>query len=180
MFPYTAKDNESEYDIQNNNLLYNINQKCQDIFETPLFFSKMSKTTRKVKHSNLYIIIYIYKNKNRIVHILQIMYFLYFCISCIYIYIIYVQSYILSFSSKKKKNVSIFEMFRPEGSTNPIKDLSMLISAMFATCLVLRLVISCIAMVVLRDMFVCLPYLVRHYDSTTVRVYIIYIYKYKI
>ena len=32
MFPYRVKYTESEYDIQNNNLLYKINQKCQNAF----------------------------------------------------------------------------------------------------------------------------------------------------
>ena len=33
MFPYTVKDTEFEYDIQNNNWLYKINQKHQNTFE---------------------------------------------------------------------------------------------------------------------------------------------------
>ena len=33
MFPYRFKYNESEYDIQNNNLLYTIDQSCQNTFE---------------------------------------------------------------------------------------------------------------------------------------------------
>ena len=33
MFPYRVKYNESEYDIQNNDLLYKIEQKCQNTFE---------------------------------------------------------------------------------------------------------------------------------------------------
>ena len=33
MFPYRGKYNESEYDIQNNNLLYKIDQQCQTTFE---------------------------------------------------------------------------------------------------------------------------------------------------
>ena len=33
MFPYTEKYTESEYDIQNNDLLYKINHKCQNTFE---------------------------------------------------------------------------------------------------------------------------------------------------
>ena len=33
MFPYRVKYTESEYDIQNNNLLYKIDQQCQIIFE---------------------------------------------------------------------------------------------------------------------------------------------------
>ena len=33
MFPYTVKYNESESIIQNNNLLYKIDQKCQNIFD---------------------------------------------------------------------------------------------------------------------------------------------------
>ena len=33
MFPYRVKYNESEYDIQNNDLLYKIDQKCQNTFD---------------------------------------------------------------------------------------------------------------------------------------------------
>ena len=33
MFPYTINYPESAYDIQNINLLYNIDQKCQNTFE---------------------------------------------------------------------------------------------------------------------------------------------------
>ena len=44
MFPYRVKYNESESDIQNNDLLYKIDQQCQNtfdfskIFENPIFF----------------------------------------------------------------------------------------------------------------------------------------------
>ena len=33
MFPYRVKYTESEYDIQNNDLLYKIDQTCQDTFD---------------------------------------------------------------------------------------------------------------------------------------------------
>ena len=33
MFPYRVTYTESEYDIQNNDLLYKIHPKCQNIFE---------------------------------------------------------------------------------------------------------------------------------------------------
>ena len=33
MFPYRVKSNESEYDIQNNDLFYKIEQKCQNTFD---------------------------------------------------------------------------------------------------------------------------------------------------
>ena len=33
MFPYRVKHTESEYDIQNNNLLYKTDQQCQITFE---------------------------------------------------------------------------------------------------------------------------------------------------
>ena len=33
MFPYKVKYTESEYDIQNNYLLYKIDQQCQNTFE---------------------------------------------------------------------------------------------------------------------------------------------------
>ena len=38
MFPYTVKYNESESDIQNNNLLYKMHQQHQNTFEQPDFF----------------------------------------------------------------------------------------------------------------------------------------------
>ena len=34
MFPYTVKYTESEYDIQNNDLVHKIDHKCQNTFET--------------------------------------------------------------------------------------------------------------------------------------------------
>ena len=43
MFPYRAKYNESESDIQNNDLLYKINQTCKNTFELLDFFLKISK-----------------------------------------------------------------------------------------------------------------------------------------
>ena len=43
MFPYTVKYNESEYDIQNNNLLYQIEQKHQHTFENVYFLKKDRK-----------------------------------------------------------------------------------------------------------------------------------------
>ena len=33
MFPYIVKYTESEYDIQNNDLFYKIDQQCQNTFE---------------------------------------------------------------------------------------------------------------------------------------------------
>ena len=33
MFPYTVKYTASEYDIQNNNLLYKLDQQCPNTFE---------------------------------------------------------------------------------------------------------------------------------------------------
>ena len=47
MFPYRVKYTESESDIQNNDLLYIIDQKCQNTFEVLETFGKfitMSKT----------------------------------------------------------------------------------------------------------------------------------------
>ena len=62
MFPYTVKYTESEYDIQNNDLLYKIDQKCQNTFEYLENVGKMK--TSKV--SVFYYVIYI----NCIIHVL--------------------------------------------------------------------------------------------------------------
>ena len=43
MFPYRFKYTESEYDIQNNGLLYKIDQTCQNIFD--VLENKLKKTT---------------------------------------------------------------------------------------------------------------------------------------
>ena len=43
MFPYTEKYAESESDIQNNDLLYNIDQKCQNTFEMLQNFKKIKR-----------------------------------------------------------------------------------------------------------------------------------------
>ena len=54
MFPYTVRYNESESDIQNNNLLYKIEQQCQSIFEI-----WENWTIEKSKMSKFYFTIYI-------------------------------------------------------------------------------------------------------------------------
>ena len=46
MFPYRVKHNESESDIQNNNLLYKIDQQCQNTFDM------LESVERKKKHEN--------------------------------------------------------------------------------------------------------------------------------
>ena len=50
MFPYRVKYTESEHDIQNNNLLYEIHQQCQNAFDILEIFKNNNK-------SNLYLII---------------------------------------------------------------------------------------------------------------------------
>ena len=56
MFAYGAKYNESESDIQNNDLLYKLKQNCQNTFENLEMFSKRSQIYKNV---NFYFIIYI-------------------------------------------------------------------------------------------------------------------------
>ena len=46
MFPYTVKYTESGYDIQNNDLLYKIDQECQNTFEKPVFSKKYESSTK--------------------------------------------------------------------------------------------------------------------------------------
>ena len=48
MFPYTVKYDESEYDIQNNNILYIILPTCQNTFETTRFSKKSRKKKRNM------------------------------------------------------------------------------------------------------------------------------------
>ena len=48
MFPYTVKYTDSEYDIQNNDLLCKIDQQCQNTFELLKHFG----TFRKIKKLN--------------------------------------------------------------------------------------------------------------------------------
>ena len=44
MFPYTVKYTDSEYDIQNNNLLYKIHRQCQNTF---IFVWKIWRTNHR-------------------------------------------------------------------------------------------------------------------------------------
>ena len=60
MFPYTVKYTESEYDTQNNDLLYKIDLKMSK------YLRIFEKQTEKTKVSNFFFIIY----KNRIIYIL--------------------------------------------------------------------------------------------------------------
>ena len=48
MFPYRVRYTESEDDIQNNNLLYKIDQQCQIAFEFLLTFGKFRKKQKQV------------------------------------------------------------------------------------------------------------------------------------
>ena len=43
MFPYTVKYTESEYDIQNNDLLYKIDQQWQNTFDFSTFLENFEK-----------------------------------------------------------------------------------------------------------------------------------------
>ena len=60
MFPYTEKYTESEYDIQNDDFLYKIKQKCQ------ITFKMLEVFKNKIKNMKLYFVLYI----NSIIHIL--------------------------------------------------------------------------------------------------------------
>ena len=59
MFPSRVKYNEFESDIQYNNLLHKIDQKCQNTFE-------MLENVGKIENSNFYFVICI----SRIIYIL--------------------------------------------------------------------------------------------------------------
>ena len=54
MFPYRVKYTESEYDLQDNNLLYKIHQQCQNTFELLEFFRKRKKRKYKKRKCYLY------------------------------------------------------------------------------------------------------------------------------
>ena len=73
MFPYRVKYNESEYDIQNNDLSYKIDQQCQNTFDILKIYEKFGKMSTS---SILYFIIYV----NCIIQILQILYFWDLCV----------------------------------------------------------------------------------------------------
>ena len=62
MFPYTGKYTESEYDIQNNNLLYKLDQHCQNTLEHIEIFEHFRKTRKQheFQKEKCYIYIYIY------------------------------------------------------------------------------------------------------------------------
>ena len=47
MFPYRVKYTESEYDIQNNNLLYKLDPKCQNAFDCLEMFGQFRKQIKK-------------------------------------------------------------------------------------------------------------------------------------
>ena len=63
MFPYIEKYAESESDTQNNDLLYKIDQKCQNTFG---IFKKQKENPKKSKNTIFYFVISI----NCVIHIL--------------------------------------------------------------------------------------------------------------
>ena len=67
MFPYRVKYTESEYDIQNNGLLYKTHQQYQNTFD----ILKKWWDSKNIKKSNCYVVIYILS----IIHVLKIWYF---------------------------------------------------------------------------------------------------------
>ena len=44
MFSYRVENTDSEYDVQNNDLVYEIHQQCQNTFDSFETFSKKKKT----------------------------------------------------------------------------------------------------------------------------------------
>ena len=68
MFPYRVKYTESEYDIQNINSLYKIDQKCQNTFE---FLEKLGGMKNK-DCKLVFLILYNFHNS----------YFVFFCKNC--------------------------------------------------------------------------------------------------
>ena len=67
MFPYRVKYTESEYDIQNNDLLYKIDQQCQNTFVMLEMFGNVRKHVSSFQFV-------IYMNS-----IIQTLYFCSFC-----------------------------------------------------------------------------------------------------
>ena len=59
MFPYTVKYTESEYDIQNNNLLYKIDQKHQNTFELLKDFGNSQNEFWSIYTSSIIHILYL-------------------------------------------------------------------------------------------------------------------------
>ena len=55
MFPYRVKYTESESDIQNNDLLYKIDQQCQNTFE----ILKNGKKNEKTQFSHILILYHV-------------------------------------------------------------------------------------------------------------------------
>ena len=82
MFPYTVKYTESEYDIQNNGLLYKTHETCQNIFE---LLDVLNRFLRKIIVS--FCNIYNFHNSyfENVVNVV-ICVFLDFCIFIYYIY----------------------------------------------------------------------------------------------
>ena len=78
MFPYTIKYTESEYDIQNNDLLYKINQQYQHAFD---FCRKDWKNIEKSKKYFLFCYLYMFHNSKFVENI----YVCFYCFSFIYI-----------------------------------------------------------------------------------------------
>ena len=83
MFPYIVKYTESEYDIQNNELLYKIAQQCQNTYELLENFEKSK---------NIYILFYyLYNFHNSFVVFCNLGDFCIFCIFVfLYLYILHV------------------------------------------------------------------------------------------
>ena len=76
MFPYRVKFTESEFDIQNNDLLYKIDQKCQNTFNV----LDLGWNSWKKKLYSVFCII----------SIIHILYFLYFVEFLYILYILYI------------------------------------------------------------------------------------------
>ena len=73
MFPYRVKYTESESDIQNNNLLYKLDPKCQNTFDC----FKMLENNCNIKKKNIFC--YMYKLHNSYLVFLEKFVILGFC-----------------------------------------------------------------------------------------------------
>ena len=110
MSPYTAKYNESEYQIQNINLLYQIHQQCQKTFEKTSIFQKVQK---QIEHFQTihFLFCYMYKFHNSyFVVFVYLFVFIYFVfLYYIYIYIIYTRTVVLSYCRSVVFDVLLME-----------------------------------------------------------------------
>ena len=88
MFPYTEKCIESEYDIQNNDLSYKINPKCQNTFNCLKTVGKPRKIETFKNDNFLFCILYKFHNSYFVVFVTSVIWgFLDFGVFFLFIYI---------------------------------------------------------------------------------------------